>query len=661
MTLKDSKRTYLLWALIALPLSYMCIIIPGQTYAFGFEQLGFPPFTLLLACGLLTAILSGGIYFSLRSAPRKIQIVLVFILTLLALLAFYNFNFLDFEDKIIGVDTDVFDGTYGLLEYLGFGVCAILLGVLAFKWTELFQTGLLVFVFATGLPMLFGLFSYKSENTQIVNADEKMPPLLFSYSPEKNIVHVILDGMEGHLFSNFLAEDPSLGNRFPGFEFFPDTLATSDITYLSVGSTFSGEVFDGEGLILDYLLPNGLNRAELGSTEHLAPLFERVNAAGYDIDIIAGPGSSMKTRKLYRTHIETDKFGSSSSFNHAGKLLDLSLVKAMPWSLKRRIYRNGQWRFSNPRSDNSENLPRANRAMSFMKSYERRIGTENDRPSYKLIHLISPHLPNTTAEDCGVKEADHLEKRDIRRQNTVTQSRCQVLSLLDFLKGLQGKGLYDAATIIVHGDHGICSRLGSEIEKGTQRLPHCFGNAHPLLMVKGAHKRGPLNVNPAFMSLKNIDSIIEAEIDGNLNENFYRRIHKSNTKRAFYYFRPNRVLAAKQGYFEQVTKYEIAGPMEEPSSWSKTSKDIIIEEKELKLGEIITVERAGRNDKGIWVIHKGGNLESMYVDAQGERMKIAAEEFSFKIRLPKDRSVKEFYLIDPENELKQLLPIPEQP
>ena len=664
MTLEYSKKTYLLWALIMLPLVYMCVIIPGQTYALGFEQLDISPFTLLITCGLLTTILSTGFYLLLRAAPHGLQFFVVCILTLLALLTFYNFNFLDYEDKIIGANSDVFDGAYGMLEYLGFGICAVMVGALAFKWTKHLQTGLLIFVFATGVPMLLGLFSYQAGDTQTVSADDTMPPLLFSYSPEKNIVHVILDGMEGHIFSNFLTNDSNLRNRFSGFEFFPDTLASSDITFLSIGSIVSGRAFDGEGLILNYQLPIGLQKAEFGTPENVAPLFKRVDAAGYDIDIIAGPGGAMKTRKLYRSYIETDKFDSNLSFNHAGKLFDLSLVKAMPWSIKRSIYQNGQWKFSKLKSQNNENLPRANRAMSFMKGYEQKIRTRNDRPSYKWIHLISPHGPYTTGETCGVIVTDPRiatgpkKGGDLPLQNVINQSRCQILSLLDFLDGLQSKGVYDSATIIVHGDHGICSRRGSDMEKDTKRLPHCFGNTQPLLLVKGAGTEGPIKVNTAFMSLKNIDSIIGAALDGKLGESFYRQVHRSNARRVFYDFKPNRVVAAKQGYFEQVTKYEVAGPMAEPSSWSKISKDIIIEEKELELGEIITVERAGRNDKGIWVIHTGGNLNRMYVDAKGERMRISTKESSFSIPLPIDRSVNEFYLIDPEKGLKQLLPIP---
>jgi hypothetical protein len=86
-----------------------------------------------------------------------------------------------------------------------------------------------------------------------------------------------------------------------------------------------------------------------------------------------------------------------------------------------------------------------------------------------FAHVLLPHAPTIFREDCSIdydseswtrwphsggKVSNSTESRLSRHAKIVPQIRCALKLLDDFFKELKASGLYDRATIIVHGDHG---------------------------------------------------------------------------------------------------------------------------------------------------------------------------------------------------------------
>ena len=442
-----------------------------------------------------------------------------------------------------------------------------------------------------------------------------------------------------------IEENESHTENFIGFTFFPDTLAASEITYLSVGSIFSGQAYDGNERIFDYLNRNGLARISKLDADKKSSLINSLTTANYDIDIIAASGGTMKARPFYRSHTITELEQDIEPNTGPTRLLDLTLVKTMPWVLKRKIYREGQWYFSYAET----NIPRANRAHDFLTSYSQKITRNNAKPTYKLIHLLTPHYPLTTSADCK-----HLSPESKIKGIVQDQAKCAILALETFLAGLKKKGLYNNSTLIISGDHGICNRKEPSIVGDLSNLPACFGNAQPIFLIKPAGRQTPFSVSSAELSLTDTPRFVDAAIAQNLESTIDRISQQKNRLRQYFKFEPNRIVAAQNGQFALVKQYDVRGSLEDPLSWTETIFEPVIKTKTLKIGEIVKISKAGKNDLGIWVSISEGDLNrQMYILSGEERLTLRHTEKNFTFQTPKDYANTPIFLVDPRVGLKQ--------
>ena len=86
-----------------------------------------------------------------------------------------------------------------------------------------------------------------------------------------------------------------------------------------------------------------------------------------------------------------------------------------------------------------------------------------------FAHVLMPHAPTIYREDCSIdygseswtrwphsagNVSNSSESRQRRQAKIVPQNRCALKLLGDLFNDLKASGLFDRATIIVHGDHG---------------------------------------------------------------------------------------------------------------------------------------------------------------------------------------------------------------
>jgi len=324
------NKSLLLWVFFLSV--YLTLVLPITTFTLYRSEFTFGSLELLLSTIFLTFILTATLFIIFRNFKKDGQYIAGVLCVFLAGFLFYNFYFSDYGGKVIGADTDVFQSNYTALEYL----LMIVSG-----------GGLFWFRKSLGphLPAIFGIFIFanignsfslfQQTDSHHLNEEPKSHPEraddFFSFSPDRNIIHIVLDGMQGTVFSEILEKNPDLKKSLSGFVFYPDALTPSDITFLSMSSVLSAEPFNGEGLISRYLKHTGVVDDPTIEEQRLPPLLSILNDEGFTLDVFSAPGGGMKEKAAYRTYYHTDLEIAGSLSGGPKKLVDFTLVRILPW------------------------------------------------------------------------------------------------------------------------------------------------------------------------------------------------------------------------------------------------------------------------------------------------------------------------------------------
>lgn len=553
------------WFALAIVL-YVFFILPLSTFSLFKDEVNLGLAELMLLLFGVSIVVATLLVFLLRLSPGKLSGALELSLMLLAILLSYNYYAGDYGGKVIGADPDVFDQSYTMFEIAIF-VAVIAAFFVGYKRIRPHFPSIALLMILAAFGNFLPLFS-ASENSDEMAAEL---PLLNSnfldFSVRENVIHIILDGMQGTHFSTILETEAALKDKFSGFTFFPDALTASEVTYLSLSSIFSGNAWDGRGSIKKYRSQSGLFVEPSDSDVETHSFLEKLASNQFLVQTLVTPGSTFRERSFYDEYLYTDTLveGGSEAASLM-QLLDLTLIKIAPWQVKRLVYKDGDWLFS---KGSEEQLPRANRVFRFLEEYQEEMSATNSEPVYKLFHLLSPHAPWTTGPDCEVVAAKKT------RPAIYAQARCTMLSLGDFMEGLQRLGVYERSMIVIHGDHGICDPSGLPAHsKDNPNIPRCVGNTNPLVMIKPPSDDSIFRTSANAVELTDIAPTIldhfSIEHDY-LGVNVFKEQAVPLRIRYFYQYTPNRTLAAKQDKVDEVKRYQITGPISETASWCRTS------------------------------------------------------------------------------------------
>lgn len=625
---------------------YVCGILPLATLLLYPNDFASEPslriVTGILVLAVLTTIPIVVVLFCL--IPRSLHGLLCRGLCVLLGLAWYNFNCLDYRGKIVGVDPDVFSSSYSWLEIVGLSVFSAFV-MLSGRASKLIVPMMSIACIAGTINLFFVDVPKRYLPGYYPNISDE----LYSFSKDSNVLHIVLDGMEGSLFSDLLAAKEETKDVFEGFRFYPDTLASADVTYFSFHSFLSGQAFDGSTPMRDYFSRIGISVSESGDGP-LGGIFGPLRDNKFDIDILSACPQCTGFRSGYRSYAYKD-FSPDPSFGHdLLKLVDFTLLRALPWSGKVYIYRDGEPYFSSIGT-----VGRANRAAQFLREFGSKIVSTSPTKTYKLLHFLSPHGPYTTGPECEPAKAE-ISIPAIRNQ-----ASCVLKSVAVLLGDLKRAGLYDSTMILIHGDHGIC--LGDGLTTTGPMIPGCVGNSHPLLLIKPRGSRGPLRVDDTPTALLDIASTILSEnsIEHSLpGIPIGRQQEVSDRVRHYYLFTPDRSTAFARGRVDSTEIYSVKGPIFNRDSWSKSVVNSLSDAGGISFGKLVDVEKVERVGGSMRVYYQGGPpKKSMYVTDGQHKIPIGFNKHYIAFRLKAIADSASFTLVDPVGKLKQALPKPQ--
>lgn len=396
---------------------------------------------------------------------------------------------------------------------------------------------------------------------------QEFPPALADFHDGRNVLHIILDGFQGSVFESVAAREPALFESWRGFVHFRDALTPSAVTYLSVPATLSGKAFDNSTTIADY------HDETLGG-ENLYALLARHR---FEIDV-ATPAWWHASRPDFSVHyaIPTPFGGAEETLrNTARYLLDLSLFRQIPYGFKPVVYRDGAWSLSSELAAHPEYRFEHFSHLRFMDRLVQNLQVGRGAPTYKFLHLISPHPPLVSRPDCGYTGGELA----ISFEPLTAQSLCTLRAVDRLLEKLEQLGIYDDTLILVHGDHGggvpfrMTGRSGEESDSFAE-LDRLWGNPLPLVLIKKPGAHGPLQVSERPVSLTDY-AVTVAEVLG-LEHTFPGKSMFSPDppagRRMHYQSSQHRNEAAKAGRFSDFSAYAVEGSVFDATAWRRLER-----------------------------------------------------------------------------------------
>ncbi len=323
-------------------------------------------------------------------------------------------------------------------------------------------------------------------------ANEAIDDSVFEFSRQRNLIHLLPDGLQADVVKEVFEDAPALAAEFSGFTLFADQVGLYRSTAPTVPAIFNGRAFgirDGHSVkktiaaIRQHAYQNHLRSA--GFRLDFVPtnkLFCTEGAAS----CVPRSINDLKARGYY-------SLGGASRWYSARLVADLTLFRHTPMFFKEKIYRDGRWLLSDVRADGSSPYPDP-----VIREWTRYMSVVDEPPRYKWYHYIGTHRP--TQWDASCRPARGLKHT---RENVKNQTYCLLSGIVEWLRKLRRLEIYDQTAIVISSDHGThiepYDLLGAEA--GEAPHPRTIGSARPAFMIKELGRRGPMTVSGAPTSI----------------------------------------------------------------------------------------------------------------------------------------------------------------
>jgi hypothetical protein len=330
------------------------------------------------------------------------------------------------------------------------------------------------------------------------NRIEAMP----RFSPDRNVLHIILDSFQADVFRDLLdgPAGPPLRATLSGFTFFEEHLGAFPATYFALPAIVSGQAYRNH-------VPRGdfIDAVFRGKT-----VLNAAHDAGYEVDLAS---DAWMLDMLMRGRFDNAYLTAQLPLaEESARLFDLALFRIVPHWLKRLVHNDQRWLLQGVFSGSELTRFPYFTHNAFLAGIADRVTADRARPVYKFFHLMTTHAPLVAQPDCS-----YAGRPLPRVRETVTvQSRCSLGFVIALLERLKQAGAYDRTLVVIMGDHGghVPPRRyepGALVDGDLEYDLHApfVALATPLMLVKPAGATGPLQVSPALTSMLDTAATID--------------------------------------------------------------------------------------------------------------------------------------------------------
>jgi hypothetical protein len=406
----------------------------------------------------------------------------------------------------------------------------------------------------------------------------------FAFSPDRNVVILVLDTFQTDLFQELLDHDPSLADRLAGFTYFRNATGGFPSTAAAIPLMLTGRYYDNTEPFQDFVR----------ETYRTASLQAVLTGAGFDVyyhNLYFWP--SLYADETISSHVRAKgilRYGPQAR-DGANRLLTFGAFRYFPQPGKRLIESRIAALVMPKPATVSE--PAAPPLMSlqpgpqpvvepplpgdgpFFQHLAQSATATSARPTFKYFHLWGLHPPLTHDEALAPMKAPYTRVNALRQASGL-------LRLVDrLLATLKQLGIHDRSTIAVLGDHGTAFGLRlAHVDASWRTHPaarpvatrHAFGL--PLVLFKRPGDAGPLRVSDAAVTLGDLPATVmdTLSIPSGLPglSMFSPDIQPRRTRRVLFY--PPSQLNLSAGYFPPLREYQVSGFSWLQESWMQTGR-----------------------------------------------------------------------------------------
>ncbi len=260
----------------------------------------------------------------------------------------------------------------------------------------------------------------------------------FNMSSDENFVIFVLDTADSREFTSLLEDHPEYRDIFADFTYYENMMGNYSCTMNAVAYILSGEWFENQEPLADYLNDVYLN----------SPLWEELWSRGYQIDLyeddIRAQDDSVADNfgNVYHTTVRPNSY-----LELAKEELKLVGFRYAPYDLKRycetrEIYFDAL-QVSEPDGTTAGIFTEDN--MAFKEALlENGVVMDQEQKNFKFIHLEGAHAPFIYGGDM-----EYVPGGDYRQN-----MEASIALTAKYIDAIKESGAYDNTAIIVMADHG---------------------------------------------------------------------------------------------------------------------------------------------------------------------------------------------------------------
>ncbi len=390
----------------------------------------------------------------------------------------------------------------------------------------------------------------------------------------KNVVFVIADMFNGNYFGNIVDEDAKYAEIFSGFSYYPDCLAVSSFTAVSLSGIFGG---------YDYIPVKLNNNGKTGieELEESARLFFK-NIYNSDYAMTVASAENMYLGKDLGGKIEypgnyvnywkkKQGYENEGGSNKTVILFMLSIFNSSPYHFKYIIYDNSSWIILRKSALIKQLRNNSIYNLAYIDLLPEISSTKGKGNKFFYIHNNLPHNPygiDANGNLVGDESSSHEATSFFSSTAAYYSARKFVDVMGNWINWMKENNVYDNTMIIILSDHG------NRFEDNDIKLPVELGNskndisyAQALLLVKGFGDSGAVNIDSARVSSADIPAILTAKTDIQFSsdDKDYRKI--SQLRNIIYSFTVNKWDYGNKDN-TKYRSYQVRGSIFDSDSWS---------------------------------------------------------------------------------------------
>ncbi len=414
----------------------------------------------------------------------------------------------------------------------------------------------MVMQLATTIPSAITYFSQYEEDSTEHNPAAGLTYLttnnILEVSTKKNIIVIVLDRFDDYYFREFSRSKSPYIDQLDGFTYYADNISKYPRTFPAITSMLTG-------MENDFTSRKGyFENAYTNST-----FLKDIKANGYKINLYIPTYYSYDNAGVFTDFVSNTSAAEGYTIdNHLrllGKMFELSSYFWAPEMLKSGTISSDSFNgvVSLDGDAAKYELTQSSDAELYDEFTETGLSTQSQEGTFTFMHLRGCHSPFTLDEDCNIKIGDNY--------NSLAQTTGVFKFLTEYLQELKDKDLYEDATIIITGDHGMLS---------SDREDYKDANLTALLVKESGKAGTPLATSHAQVSQDNLHATIVKSANIETNTDYgraYSEIAPGEPIVRTHYFQ---TYTGNERKDENIT-YTITGAGSDFNNWKITNREMI--------------------------------------------------------------------------------------